>query len=284
MDNEQIPKYTVERRKAIRIQECWAYITEHPKDFNVKIAETLDELVLAFDRMGFHPRRLDENAVLYFLPHHIVLLGRYKQEPIALASLHIGSYYGLPIYRNRPGLLSEIGDRFHKPAEIRFLRFMAETDYRGILSDLMAILWFVSGFCGVDFVLFSETELPDPIPELLDNYGFEKEGDLILNPRPEFESEFIKREYRRFDADLYKFFTKYHLMERDMIKWQRTIFTPSILGYFLKDIELQKDVLRRLMFYYPFWDFSTILTQEQLDKLGYSYVERDPSPGDRIYQ
>ncbi len=284
MANDQIPKYSVERRKAIRIQECWAYITEHPKDFNVKIAETLEELTLAFDAIGFHPRKLDEEAVLQFLPHHIILLGRYKQDPIALASLHIGSYYGLPIYRSRPGLASKIEEGCRKPAEVRYLRFIRDTDYKGILSDLMAILWFVSGFCGVDCVLFSETELVDPIPELLGNYGFQMREDIILNPAPEFEGDFIKSEYKRFDADLYKFFGKYHLMERDMIKWQRTIFTPSILGHFLKGVELEKDSLRKLMFYYPFWDFSTILTQDQLEKLGYSYVERDPSPGDRIYQ
>ncbi len=282
MENREVNKYSVERRNAIRIQECWAYRTSQPKEYNIKIAETLEELCLAFEFMGIKTDRLEN--MMQFLPHHIILLGRHEKEPIALLSMYISSSFGLPVYKQYPDIAGQVKKICRKPAEIHCLRFIKDVEYKGILFDLMSIAWFVAGFCGVDSVIFSEQVHGYPIPELLEFYSFQRHNDIFINYTPEFEGEFIEQERRRFDADLYKFFSKQQLMERDMMKWQRTIFTPSILAYFLKNMEIDKGNLRNLMFYYPSWDFSTILTRDQLKSLGYPFHEQDPSPGDRIYQ
>ncbi len=282
MEDKAQNQYSVERRNAIRIQECWAYKTSKPKEYNIKIAETLEELTMAFEIIGINTNRLEN--MIQFLPHHLILLGRHKEQPIALLSMYISSSFGLPIYNRYPDIVSEIEKISHKPVEIYCLRFIKDTEYKGILFDLMSIAWFIAGFCGVDCVVFSEQVKGYPIPELLEFYNLQRHNDISINYYPEFEGKFIEQERRRFDADLYKFFSKQQLMERDMMKWQRTIFTPSILAYFLKNMEIDKEKLRKLMFYYPSWDFSTILSREQLNMLGYSFHKHDPYPGKRIYQ
>ncbi|HIC91920.1 MAG TPA: hypothetical protein EYP21_07685 [Syntrophaceae bacterium] len=282
-------KYFPERRRAIRLRRSHLTDESEAKNFDIKIADSREELSKAFSLihnvyvslglMDPHPSgmRID---IFNALPQTKTFIARYKGEVAGTATLIFDSPLGLPsdeIYKEE---LDELRAEGRKLSEGSGLALSSDFRKGNLFMYVYKIVFAYAQYANVDDIciainpkhsqFYEEILLFEPIGEL--KYYPKVKGAPAILERIDLRTvdEKFRETYsmQEFDCDLYTFFFTAH--KGNPVEWSKKyplngmIMTPKDLHYFFTEkTDIFKQASEQVMAYirscYPNYHFQEIL-------------------------